>query len=106
MRWAVELITNLAIYTFLQYILITYLKTDYVVTENDYLAVSALKATGHESINTVEGVEHLGTFIAFTYCEFISLLVILAFICDAILKKIFVARTGQQCLRHSLMSRA
>ena len=83
-----------------------YLKTDYTISENDHLAVLALKATGHADIESVEGVDNLGMFIAFTYCEFISLLVILAFICDAILKNLFVAKTGQQCLRHSLMSRA
>ena len=94
MRWAVELIINLAIYSFLQYILIAYLNTDYVISENDILALLAIKATGHESIKSVEGVEHIGTFIAFTYCEFISLLVILAFICDAILKNLFVAKSG------------
>ena len=94
MRWAVDLIINLIIYAFLQYLLATYMREDYTVSDNDYLAYIAIKATGHRDFQQIESVENLGIFVAYTYCEFISLLMVLAFICDSILKSRFLTKTG------------
>ena len=102
----VEVLINLAIFGALHYVLVAYLSADYNISSNDYIAQAAFKVTGIESAEQVTGLANLGPYIAYTMCELVSLIMVLAFICDAILKKRFMVKTGQQCPASSLMSKA
>ena len=44
---AVEFIINLLIYAFLQYVLVAYMREDYLIASDNYLAQGALIATGN-----------------------------------------------------------
>ena len=81
------------------------MREDFFLDDTDYLAQLAIKATGHTGVEQVQNLDHIGTFIACTYCELISFLMVFAFSCNAILKKLFVEKTGQECPKKSLMSK-